>query len=83
MTEMTAFTLDASYIDDQDTQSEDGVARYVTVRPGVQWNITEDLSLAANYSFRYKTVENSGSAIDNAAFITLRYALPDVHWSGF
>lgn len=83
MTEMTAFSLDASYIDDQETQSEDGVARYVTVRPGVTWTITEDLSLAANYAFRYKTVENSGSAIDNGAFITLRYALPDVHWSGF
>jgi hypothetical protein len=83
MTEMTVFSLDASYIDDQETQSEDGVSRYMTVRPGVRWNITEDLSLAANYAFRYKTVENSGSAIDNGAFITLRYALPDVHWSGF
>jgi len=83
MTEMTVFSLDASYIDDQETQSEDGVSRYVTVRPGVRWNITEDLSLAANYAFRYKTVESSGSAMDNGAFITLRYALPDVHWSGF
>jgi len=83
MTEMTVFTLNSSYVDDQETQSEDGVARYVTVSPAVQWNITEDLSLAASYQFRYKTVESSGSATDNGAFITLRYALPEVHWSGF
>ncbi len=83
MTELTSFTLDTSYVDDQDTQSNDGVSRYFTVRPGFQWDITEDFRLSANYQFRYKNVEADGSAIDNGAFITLRYALPDQHWSGF
>ncbi|MDQ7250206.1 hypothetical protein [Dongia sedimenti] len=83
MTEMTSFALDTSYIDDQETQSNDGVARYLTVTPSVQWSITEELSLQATYQFRYKNVESDGSAYDNAAFITLRYALPDFNWSGF
>ncbi len=83
MTEMTSFTLDTSYIQDQKTESNNGVSQYVSVRPGVRWDITEELSLAANYQFRYKTFTDSGSATDNGAFITLRYALPDQNWSGF
>jgi hypothetical protein len=83
MTEMTTFSLDGSYIDDQQTQSNSSVSRRIQVRPGVQWTITDDLSLQAYYQFRYKTFESSGSAIDNGAFITLRYALPDLNWSGF
>jgi hypothetical protein len=83
MTELTTFTFDTSYVDDQETLSEDGVSRYLTVRPAVRWDITEDLTLSANYQFRYKNVETEGSAFDNGAFITLRYALPDVNWSGF
>lgn len=83
MTEMVSFALDGSYIDDQETQSNSDVSRRIQVRPSVRWNITEDLTLGASYQFRYKTFESSGSAIDNAAFITLRYALPDLTWSGF
>lgn len=83
MTEMTVFALDGSYIDDQKTQSNSDVSRRIQIRPSVQWNITEDLSLSGSYQFRYKTFESSGSAIDNGAFITLRYALPDLKWSGF
>jgi hypothetical protein len=83
MTETTSFLLDGSYIDDQKTQSNSEVSRRFLVRPSVKWDITEDLSLQASYQFRYKTFESSGSAMDNAAFITLRYALPDLHWSGF
>jgi hypothetical protein len=83
MTEMTVFSLDGSYIDDQQTENNDQVSRRVQVRPGVSWDVTEDLTLSAFYQFRYKTFEDSGSATDNAAFITLRYALPDFHWSGF
>ncbi|GAB2174726.1 DUF481 domain-containing protein [Dongia sp. agr-C8] len=83
MTELTSFSLNTSYVDDQETQSENGVARYLTVRPAVNWNITEDLKFQASYQFRYKNVESGGSAYDNAAFITLRYALPDLNWSGF
>lgn len=82
MTEMTVFALDGSYIDDQKTQNNNEVSRRLLVRPSVRWDITEDLSLTAAYQFRYKTFE-SGSTTDNAAFLTLRYALPDVHWSGF
>jgi hypothetical protein len=83
MTEMTVFSLDGSYLDDQKTQSNNQVSRRFTIKPSVTWDITEDLSLQASYQFRYKTFESSGSAMDNAAFITLRYALPDLHWSGF
>ena len=83
MTETTVFSVDGSYLDDQRTQSNNEVSRRFQVRPSVRWDLTEDLSLSAAYQFRYKTFNNSGSAIDNAAFITLRYALPDVHWSGF
>jgi hypothetical protein len=82
-TELTTLSLDTAYVDDQRTQSESGVARYLTVRPAVSWDITEDLELQASYQFRYKNVESSGSAFDNAAFITLRYALPELNWSGF
>jgi predicted porin len=83
MTEMTIFSLDGTYIDDQQTQSNSDVSRRIQVRPGVRWNITDDFSLQAFYQFRYKTFESSGSAIDNGAFITLRYELPDLNWSGF
>ena len=83
MTEMTVFALDASYIEDQETQSNSEVSRYFSVRPSVRWNITEDLSLSGAYTFRYKSFDSNGSAIDNGAFITLRYALPDFNWSGF
>jgi hypothetical protein len=83
MTEMTEFTLNGSYIDDQETQSNSGVSQRIQVSPAVRWDITEALSLQASYQFRYKTFTSSGSATDNAAFITLRYALPDLNWSGF
>jgi hypothetical protein len=83
MTEMTVFLLDTSYIQDQRTGSNNGVAQRLVVKPSVRWDITSDLSLQAAYQFRYKSFESSGSAFDNAAFITLRYALPDLHWSGF
>ncbi len=83
LTEMTVFTFDASYIQDQRTQSNSGVGQRLQVKPALRWNITEDLSLQAAYQFRYKQRESNGSAIDNGAFITLRYALPDLHWSGF
>jgi hypothetical protein len=86
MTETTVFALDTSYLLDQrtgETGSGSGVSQRLQVRPSVRWDITEDLSLSANYQFRYKTFQSSGSAIDNGAFITLRYALPDLQWSGF
>jgi hypothetical protein len=83
LTELTALSLNTSYVDDQEAQSENGVSRYVTVQPQLTWNITDDLKFQASYQFRYKNVESGGSAYDNAAFITLRYALPDLNWSGF
>jgi hypothetical protein len=85
--ELTTLTLDAGYTDSDKFgstgQSTDGLKRLVSVSPGVSWKVTDDLSLRASYQFRYKHVESSGSAVDNAVFITLRYALPDLHWSGF
>jgi hypothetical protein len=83
MTEMTVFLLNGSYLDDQKTENNNEVSRRLQLSPSVRWDITQDLSLTAAYQFRYKTFEESGSAVDNAAFITLRYALPDFNWSGF
>jgi hypothetical protein len=91
MNELTRFGFAASYADNQDyfgagtsLKDSDGNSRYYLLRPSVSFDFTEDLSLTASYQFRYKTFgSENGSAIDNAAFLTLRYALPDVHWSGF
>jgi hypothetical protein len=89
--EMTTFSLDATYSDNQDylgegsnTDGSDNVSRYYSLKPALTWDITEDLSLAASYQFRYKKFESrGGSAVDNGVFLSLRYALPDQHWSGF
>jgi len=86
--ELTFFQLQVVYADDQDyfgteSQSNSGTTRYYAIGPSLNWNIRDDLTLQASYQLRYKSSKSAGSATDNAAFLTLRYALPDLHWSGF
>ena len=74
---------DSEKLTSNNASSNQNNTRLVSASPGVTWKVTDDLSLSASYQFRYKTIKSSGSATDNAAFITLRYALPNLHWSGF
>ena len=87
--ELTTLSMGAVYSDNEDYLGEgsgtsDNLSRYYALKPAVTWDITEDLSLAATYQFRYKRFESrGGSAVDNGVFLSLRYALPEPHWSGF
>jgi len=89
--ELTRLGFDASYADNQDyfgtgttTKDSAGSSRYYALRPSISYDFTDDLSLTASYQFRYKTFgSGNGSVDDHAAFLTLHYALPDQHWSGF
>jgi hypothetical protein len=91
LTELTVLKLDASYADNDNyfggntgSKSDEGLSRFWSISPSVALNFTEDLSLQASYQLRHKIFEtDGGSATDNAAFLTLRYRLPDWHWSGF
>lgn len=90
LSELTSVSFNAGYADDQDyfggstDSGDDGNSRYFSLRPAVTLKLTEDLNLDASYQFRHKIFEDDhDSANDNAAFLTLRYALPDQHWSGF
>jgi hypothetical protein len=91
MTELTVLKLDATYADNEDyfgsnsgSENSEGLTRYWAISPSVALNFTEDLSLQASYQLRHKIFESDGgSATDNAAFLTLRYRLPEWHWSGF
>ncbi len=89
LSELTQLSLSATYSDNEQVadsgteKNEGGKARFFSISPAVNWNITDQLSLGASYQFRYKIFASSDSAIDNGAFITLRYALQDMHWSGF
>jgi len=78
------------YVDNQDyfsssvSQDDNETTRFWLVGPSLTWNILEDLDLTTAYQFRRKVANgNGGSASDNSAFITLRYRLPDLGWSGF
>jgi hypothetical protein len=88
--EETTIKLDATYSDNQDyfgldtnSQASEGQSRYFTVGPTLSWNLREDMTLEASYQLRHKSSKDQGSATDNAAFLTFRYALPDQDWSGF
>jgi hypothetical protein len=91
VSDLTTLSFNAGYLDDQDyfgsstgSNAADSQSRYYSVSPTVTFKITDDLNLDASYQFRYKTTEaDNESANDNMAFLTLRYALPDQHWSGF
>jgi hypothetical protein len=89
LSELTTLALDANYVDNDNyfgertSRTTEGLSRYYALKPSLTWNITDDLSLSASYQFRYKTIQSQGNAIDNGAIVTLRYGLPDLHWTGF
>lgn len=93
LNDVTRLNLDAAYVDNQDyfgngaggSESDEGLSRYYALKPSIAYNFTEELKVALTYQFRYKVFDSqdSGSAIDNGAFLTFTYALPDVTWSGF
>jgi|UPI000482FE5E long-subunit fatty acid transport protein len=86
LTELTTLRVDARYTDNEDylggASSNSGNTRFVSLNPSINWDVTEDLRLGAEYEYRHKTNGN-GDANSNAVFLTLRYALPDLKWGGF
>jgi len=92
LNELTRFGLDTTYTDNEDyfglqnstNSSSQNLSRYFAVRPSVTFQLTEDLSLVAQYQFRHKIFQSEGgSATSNAAFLLLQYDLPTLDWSGF
>ena len=91
LTPMTRFSLDFQYSDTFDyagingDPSDDGAdSRFFSVRPGLNWRLTEDVSLAAEYQFRYKLYDDgTDPAMANAVFLNLRWALPTWAWDGY
>jgi hypothetical protein len=85
LTEYTTFGFDARYTDNEDyfggLSENTGNSRFFSLNPSVNWDLTEDLRLGAEYEFRHKT-DGNGNADSNAVFLTLRYALPDLKWGG-
>lgn len=90
VTELTTLGLDSSYVDNEDyfgvqgdQNSSEGLSRYFAVAPSVSFQLTEDLSLVAQYQFRHKIFQSEGgSATSNSAFLLLRYDLPTLDWGG-
>jgi hypothetical protein len=92
LNELTTLGLDTNYSDNEDyfglqnstNSSNQGLSRYFSVGPSVSFQITEDLSVVAQYQYRHKIFESSsGSATSNGAFLLLRYDLPTLNWGGF
>lgn len=88
LTELTALGLNVDYVDDTDVfgtgggstssdDEDDDEARYFAIRPNVAWRITEDVSLVAEYRYRYKEFTQEDETVDsNSVLLTLRYDLP-------
>ncbi|MND05311.1 hypothetical protein D3C83_260230 [compost metagenome] len=56
----------------------------MALRPNVSWQLTEDLSLVAEYQYRYKVFQDDNdSATSNSVFLTLEYDLPTLAGTGF
>ncbi|MBK8161328.1 MAG: outer membrane beta-barrel protein [Rhodospirillaceae bacterium] len=91
LTPYTAFALDVDYVDnydyaglESDTRSDNSESRYASVRPSPSWLLTEELSLIAEYRYRYKLYEDGGdAATSNTVFLSVKYALPTWGWDGF
>jgi len=91
LSELTTLGLDSNYTDNEDyfgTQTsadeDHGTSRYVSVGPSVSFQLTEDLSLVAQYQYRHKMFQSDGgTATSNAAFLTLQYDFPTLTWGGF
>lgn len=90
-TELTTLGLALDYADNVDygdggstDEDDDEESRYVSVRPNVAWEISEDWSLVAEYRFRHKAFEEDGdSATSNTVLLRLQYQLPTLIGDGF
>lgn len=87
LTPLTSLGLNLDYVDTFDylglesERTDNEESRYAALRPSVSWAITDELSLVAEYRFRYKLYDESNEdAMSNSVFLTLRYALPT--WGG-
>jgi hypothetical protein len=91
LTPLTTFSVNLDYVDNFDyagmgarTEDDDRESRYASVRPAIAWELTEDVSLVAEYRYRYKLYDDNGdSAMSNSVFLTLKYALPTWAWDGY
>lgn len=91
LTPMTRFSLNMQYADtfdyfgiNADPSGDSNESRYFSVRPALTWRLTETVSLAAEYNFRYKLYEEEGdAAMANAAYLNLRWAVPTWAWDGY
>ncbi|WP_374651123.1 outer membrane beta-barrel protein [Dongia sp.] len=90
ITPLTTFALNIDYVDTFDyaglegSRTDDDESRYTSIRPSLAWAITEDVSLVAEYRYRYKLYDESNdSAMSNSVFLTLRYELPTWGFDGY
>ncbi len=91
LTPLTSVSVSLDYVDNYDyaglggrTENDNRESRYAAVKPAISWELTEDVSLLAEYRFRYKLYEDNGdSAMSNSVFLTLKYALPTWGWDGY
>jgi opacity protein-like surface antigen len=89
LTEKTALGLNFSYSDNEDFfgsqagTTKNDTTRSLSISPTVTWRLTEDLSLLVQYRYREKIFDTpGGDAVANSAYVSLRYALPDLDWDG-
>jgi opacity protein-like surface antigen len=87
LTPLTDLSFDARYTDNEDylgtgVTSNSGSTHFVSLQPSLNYRLTDDLTLGAQYEFRHKT-SGRGTATSNAAFVTLRYAFPTLGFGGF
>ena len=83
--------FNADYVDNEDifgtetnTSNEQETTRYTSIRPALAYQLTEDWSLEAQYSFRYRLFEDENEhATSNSVFLTLQYNFPTWAGTGF
>jgi opacity protein-like surface antigen len=91
LTPLTTFAFNLDYVDTYDYaglessgRTDEDESRYAAIRPSLAWALTDQVSLVAEYRYRYKLYdENNESAMSNSVFLTLRYELPTWAWDGY
>jgi long-subunit fatty acid transport protein len=88
LTPLLTARFNADYVDNEDifgnethTSNEQQTTRYTSIRPALAYQLTEDWSVEAQYSFRYRLFEDENDhATSNSVFLTLQYNFPT--WAG-
>jgi hypothetical protein len=91
ITPLLTARFNADYVDNEDifgtetnTSNEQQTTRYTSIRPALAYQLTEDWSLEAQYSFRYRLFEDENDhATSNSVFLTLQYNFPTWAGTGF